>query len=798
MLGHELVHAFQYDITGTNVSSGSASAPWRCRCGSSRAWPSTCRSGPSIRRPRCGCATRRSARQLPDVEQLDNPKYFPYRYGQALWAYIGGKYGDAAVGNMLRAAASRDATYDGAIKEVLRIDSKQLTQDWHNAEFEAFRPIAESTKMPASFARSVISSEKPSGELNVGPELSPDGSSIIYFSERDMFSIDLFVADAKTGKVIKKVTNTATNSHYESLSFLTSAGAWDPAGKRFAFGGLSKGEPVLTIVDVDRGKTEREIKLKDLNEILNPAWSPDGKQIVFSGMVGGFTDLFLYDLSRPARTTRRRCGASRLMPLPRSIRRGRPTARRSRSAPIVSRPISRPSRPASCVLRRWTSPAARCGELGGFDNAKNISPQWAADGRSLYFVSDRQGISNIYRMKSDRQDDTADEHADRRERRDRAQPGDVIRRRSAGVQRLRERRLQHLRARIRGAAGGGAVHRAAAQCGSPAAGARGRRPCRRGAGRSDLGTAQEHRGRHRAAKRYKPDWSLDFVGQPSFGVGVDPFGTYATGGISIAALHRGHAQSRRDAISAPCASAASLAQTTSGSTPRDADVDAEAAVDAGHDVVAADEVGVALDALRDELRVLDVVRLALDDAGDQHLAFGHLDLLEQRPLVRMARIGGLEQDRVRLGLPDDVDDVGERHVAVVRAGVVAPAQVHAHLLGGDVTSAWLSASMCSAIVSRNPARSSSANWRVAAHREVGAIDLQHDAGLGDRLVLVAHRLGDGEHVVLVAGVVVVAEEEWRRRPAKRRSRTGPPASAPAHGLLQGDHVEVGRLPASLR
>jgi outer membrane protein assembly factor BamA len=32
---------------------------------------------------------------------------------------------------------------------------------------------------------------------------------------------------------------------------------------------------------------------------------------------------------------------------------------------------------------------------------------------------------------------------------------------------------------------------------------------------------------------YKPEWGLDFVGQPSFGVGVDPFGTYASGGVSF-------------------------------------------------------------------------------------------------------------------------------------------------------------------------------------------------------------------------------------------------------------------------
>src|SRR4051812_44466635 len=64
-----------------------------------------------------------------------------------------------------------------------------------------------------------------------------------------------------------------------------------------------------------------------------------------------------------------------------------------------------------------------------------------------------------------------------------------------------------------------------------------------------------------------------------------------------------------------------------------AHVDAESAVHGGHEVVATDEVGVSADALRDELRMLDVVRLALDDARNQDLPVGNLDLFEHRPLV---------------------------------------------------------------------------------------------------------------------------------------------------------------------
>src|SRR5256885_118083 len=53
------------------------------------------------------------------------------------------------------------------------------------------------------------------------------------------------------------------------------------------------------------------------------------------------------------------------------------------------------------------------------------------------------------------------------------------------------------------------------------------------------------------------------------------------------------------------------------------------AVAAGHHIFAADKLRIATDPLRDQLRMLDEIRLRLDDARNEHLAFGQLDLLEQ-------------------------------------------------------------------------------------------------------------------------------------------------------------------------
>src|SRR5688572_19887835 len=246
VLGHELVHAFQYDITGTNVSGNVAGALglplWFIE-----GMAEYLLIGPVD--PHTAMWMRESARRerLPDIDKLDNPRYFPYRYGHALWAYIAGRYGDRAVGQMLRAAAGRDSSYQQAIESVLQTDTKTLSQEWHAAIFSAYRPIAEVTQMPAQFSRPLINKERGGGELNVGPELSPDGSRVVFFSEKDLFSIDMYLADARTGEIIRKLTNTATSAHFESLQFLTSAGAWNKDGKRFVFPGISDGAPTLTI-----------------------------------------------------------------------------------------------------------------------------------------------------------------------------------------------------------------------------------------------------------------------------------------------------------------------------------------------------------------------------------------------------------------------------------------------------------------------------------------------------------------------------------------------------------------------
>src|SRR5438132_7223714 len=142
---------------------------------------------------------------LPSIEQLDNPKYFPYRWGQAFWAYVGGKYGDAVIPQLLRMAAAAGDT-SVAIKRVLGLTTKELSNDWHEAIRSAYDPVLHSTTQPSEIGHVAIKGSGIGGELNVGPAISPDGKLVAFLSERGVFSIDLYIADAVTGKTVHKLT----------------------------------------------------------------------------------------------------------------------------------------------------------------------------------------------------------------------------------------------------------------------------------------------------------------------------------------------------------------------------------------------------------------------------------------------------------------------------------------------------------------------------------------------------------------------------------------------------------------
>ena len=291
VLGHELVHAYQYNLIlqgdSTSLRNLSNLPLWMVEgmaeymsIGSIDAHTAMWMRDAVLND------------DVPTLRDLQNPKYFPYRYGHAFWAFLTGLKGDGIIEPFFVATAKYG--FDEACVRILGMSSRNLSDLWVQGLKKYYGDFLDAPQdRPAGKA---LLQSKSAGRINIAPQLSPNGRYVIFLSEKDLFSIDLFVADARTGKVLRKVASSARDGHIDDFSYIESAGTWSPDSKEFAFVAFSKGRNILVIKNVETGKTVREISIPNVPSFSNPAWHPNGRSIAVSGLVNGQIDLYLFEL----------------------------------------------------------------------------------------------------------------------------------------------------------------------------------------------------------------------------------------------------------------------------------------------------------------------------------------------------------------------------------------------------------------------------------------------------------------------------------------------------------------------
>lgn len=227
---------------------------------------------------------------LPDINQLSG--YLGYRGGQSVFKYIADTYGRQKLGELINKIQGL-GSLEAALKSSIGIELEELNERWKKSLKKEYWPDIAKYQDPDEFAKRLTDNKKSYGFYNTSPSISPQGDKIAFISDRDIY-LDVYIMDALTGKIIKKVVESGKTTDFEELTVLHPSIAWSPDNIRIALSTKKEGYDVITIINTN---TEKSYDLPfKFDGIESVDWSRDGDKLAFVAHNSTQSDIYIYNL----------------------------------------------------------------------------------------------------------------------------------------------------------------------------------------------------------------------------------------------------------------------------------------------------------------------------------------------------------------------------------------------------------------------------------------------------------------------------------------------------------------------
>lgn len=227
---------------------------------------------------------------MPPLDYVDG--YLAYRGGQSFFSWLAEEYGKEKIGDLMIQIKALGDVEEGFI-DVYNKELEELSEKWHKYLKQTYWPDINSRQELNDFAVRLTDSRKGDGFYNTAPSISPKGDKVVFISNRDDY-FSVYIADIKSGKVIKKLIGGNQTADFEELHLLTPGLCWSPNGKKVAISVKSGDKDAIYIIDAEDGD-EQELPV-EFDGIFSVDWNPVNNSLVFRGDNSKQSDIWIYNL----------------------------------------------------------------------------------------------------------------------------------------------------------------------------------------------------------------------------------------------------------------------------------------------------------------------------------------------------------------------------------------------------------------------------------------------------------------------------------------------------------------------